>query len=96
MTRGFRIILQIGDDTDAAKMYRINGCKTHPSYDINNNPSYYDIAICQINGTIEFNAKVGPVCLPFQRRYDSFSGSKVTLLGQYSPIVFVIAHDCPL
>ncbi|XP_014477083.1 PREDICTED: venom serine protease-like [Dinoponera quadriceps] len=66
-----------GDDTSAAKLYLMQGCTIHPYYkDILN-----DIAVCQIVGKIQYSARVGPVCLPFQHRCDSFGGSIVKALG---------------
>ncbi|XP_014477136.1 PREDICTED: venom serine protease-like [Dinoponera quadriceps] len=66
-----------GNDTSAAKLYRIQDCTIHPNYSNIMN----DIAVCKIEGTIEYSIKVGPVCLPFQHRCDSFGGSIVTVLG---------------
>ncbi|RLU26278.1 hypothetical protein DMN91_000072 [Ooceraea biroi] len=64
-------------ETNATKPFRISKCDTHPYYQNNDN----DIAVCKINGTIEFNAMVGPACLPFQHYHDSFGGDIVQALG---------------
>ncbi|KAG4065350.1 hypothetical protein HA402_012295 [Bradysia odoriphaga] len=66
-----------GSDTNATKIYPISKCTTHPQYVGSNN----DVAICEIIGDIQFSAQVGPVCLPFQHRRDSFNDVTVTVLG---------------
>lgn len=43
-----------------------------------------DIAIITLNSDIHFSEEVGPTCLPFQHRYDSFAGNYVDLLGKYT------------
>ncbi|XP_072766735.1 venom serine protease 34-like [Anoplolepis gracilipes] len=66
-----------GNETKATKLFRVSSCKMHPYYkDIHN-----DIAVCNIIGTIQYSAEVGPVCLPFHHEQDSFAGSKVDMLG---------------
>jgi len=76
-----------GTETDATTLFRVNNCSVHPHYyDYHN-----DIAVCKIIGTIQYNSKVGPVCLPFHHSRDSFDGSNVTALGQYRfPIAFFL------
>ncbi|XP_014477082.1 PREDICTED: venom serine protease 34-like [Dinoponera quadriceps] len=69
--------LKTGRDTSAAKLYLIQGCVMHPNYTYVIN----DIAVCKIKGTIQYSTKVGPVCLPFQHKYDSFNGAILTALG---------------
>lgn len=49
----------------------------HPYY----NEIHNDIAVCKIIGTIEYSAEVGPVCLPFQHKRDTFGGAVVDVLG---------------
>ena len=51
------------------RSYNIKREILHPDYD----PFNYDIALLEINGTIEFNGHVLPLCLPQQneRGYDS-------------------------
>ncbi|XP_011706495.1 PREDICTED: venom serine protease 34-like, partial [Wasmannia auropunctata] len=68
-----------GSDTDATKIFAVIGCVIHPKY--NNKNNLNDIAVCKINGNIEYSAAVGPVCLPFRHKYDSFNGNIVTALG---------------
>ncbi|KAL6423534.1 hypothetical protein ACFW04_010235 [Cataglyphis niger] len=66
-----------GNETNATKLFRIINCKMHPDYeDIHN-----DLAVCKINDTIEHNNNVGPVCLPFQHKRDSFGGVIAEALG---------------
>lgn len=73
----FRIILQIGWDTNVTKLYRINKYVIHPQYDGN----YNDIAVCEIWGKFQYGVKIGPACLPFYHKNDLFIGSYVKLLG---------------
>ncbi|XP_029163413.1 venom serine protease 34-like [Nylanderia fulva] len=68
-----------GTETNATKLFRIVNCIMHEHYNDNHNDN--DIAICKINGTIEYSAEVGPACLPFQHRDDTFGGDIVTALG---------------
>nr|XP_012226054.1 PREDICTED: venom serine protease-like isoform X1 [Linepithema humile] len=68
----------IGEETNATRLHRIKKCTIHPQYDSNTS---HDIAVCETNDTIEFNAAVGPVCLPFQHKQDSFDNENVTALG---------------
>jgi len=76
-----------GKETDATKLFRISNCLKHPLYKDYHN----DIAVCKIEGTIQYSSKVGPVCLPFHHYRNSFDGSKVTALGQYRfPIIFFL------
>lgn len=74
------MLVRVGRDTNATKIFRIFGCKKHPEYN-NNANAYNDIAVCKIIGSIEYSAKIGPTCLPFQHKQDSFAGSIVTALG---------------
>lgn len=73
----FRIILQLGEDTNKTKVYRVKKCVIHPQYQ----GDYNDIAICQVIGEFQYSNQVSPVCLPFQHRTYSFAGSEVILLG---------------
>lgn len=73
------IIFRIDTETNATRYYEIVDYTIHSAYDGNNN----DIAICTINGIIQPNTEVGPVCLPFQHQLDSFNGEIVTVLGRY-------------
>ncbi|XP_067208364.1 venom serine protease 34-like isoform X2 [Linepithema humile] len=66
-----------GKETKATRLYRMNWCKMHPNYYVFHN----DIAVCKIMGIIDYSAEVGPVCLPFQHKQNSFDGSVVTALG---------------
>ncbi|EFN79867.1 Proclotting enzyme [Harpegnathos saltator] len=56
-------------------------CMIHPGYFPGNTINQNDIAVCQIIGSITYNDKVSPVCLPFQHSRDSFDESIVTALG---------------
>ncbi|XP_032684817.1 venom serine protease 34-like [Odontomachus brunneus] len=73
--------INTGKETDATKIYLIEKCTIHPQYCKSGDKNYHDIAICKTKESIKFSAKVGPACLPFQHRYDSFIGDRVTLLG---------------
>ncbi|XP_018366599.1 PREDICTED: venom serine protease-like [Trachymyrmex cornetzi] len=66
-------------DTNATKIYQLSRCITH-EYD-SSAFVYNSIGICKIVGSIKFSAEVGPVCLPFKHKNDSFTGDKVTALG---------------
>lgn len=83
-------VLFVGSDTNATKLFRINQCLTHPEYEDFHN----DVAICMIHGTITYSAEVGPACLPFQHRQDSFAGNIVTILGRYLLLIFVKLKMC--
>lgn len=72
--------LEKGADTDATRLFRVKRFIMHPKYDTANNIN--DVAICELDGAIQYNAKVGPACLPFQHYKDSFGGDIVTALGQ--------------
>ncbi|XP_029159143.1 venom serine protease 34-like isoform X1 [Nylanderia fulva] len=67
----------IGSETKATKLFRVSKCIMHSYY----NEIHNDIAVCKIIGTIEYSAEVGPVCLPFQRKRDTFGGAIVDVLG---------------
>ncbi|XP_011702419.1 PREDICTED: venom serine protease-like isoform X2 [Wasmannia auropunctata] len=69
-----------GRDTKATELFKLIGCKIHPWYQSNAN-AYYDVAVCKIAGSIKYSAEVGPVCLPFRHRRDTFADSTVTALG---------------
>lgn len=71
------IILRIGNETKATRLFRVNKCVMHPYYNEINN----DIAVCKIIGTIGYSAEVGPACLPFQHKQDAFAGATVDVLG---------------
>lgn len=76
------MLVWIGRDTNVTKIFRIIKCLQHPGYDVNNAyNAYNDVAVCEIDGTIKYSAEVGPVCLPFQHKRDSFDDSIVTALG---------------
>ncbi|XP_025161451.1 venom serine protease 34 [Harpegnathos saltator] len=66
-----------GAETNATKLYRVKECMIHPYSSGNQN----DIAVCKIKGSITYNDKVSPVCLPFQHSRNSFDDSIVTALG---------------
>jgi len=66
-----------GNETKATKLFRVSKCTMHPYY----NEIHNDIAVCKIIGTIEYSAEVGPVCLPFQHKRDTFGGAVVDVLG---------------
>lgn len=66
-----------GSETKATKLFRVSKCIMHPYY----NEIHNDIAVCKIVGTIEYSAEIGPVCLPFQHRRDTFGGAVVDVLG---------------
>ncbi|XP_025161449.1 venom serine protease 34 isoform X2 [Harpegnathos saltator] len=70
-----------GTETNATKLYRMKECMIHPGYFPGNTINQNDIAVCQIIGSITYNDKVSPVCLPFQHSRDSFDESIVTALG---------------
>jgi len=72
--------LRIGGETNATKLYRLSKYTIHPGYQ-GNKDAYKDIAVCKISGIIEYSARVGPVCLPFQKEQKSFVGNIVTALG---------------
>uniref|UniRef100_A0A0C9RIF5 SP34_0 protein n=1 Tax=Fopius arisanus TaxID=64838 RepID=A0A0C9RIF5_9HYME len=69
-----------GDETTATVLHPIARIVLHPYW---NPPTSYDndIAIITTERVIDFNAQVGPACLPFQRQYDTFSGNYVDVLG---------------
>lgn len=41
----------------------------------------YDIALINIDGTIEISEQVGPVCLPFKHSQSHFQDETVEILG---------------
>ncbi|XP_024867062.1 venom serine protease 34-like [Temnothorax curvispinosus] len=71
--------LSTGADTNASRIYTVSRFYVHPFY--NDASLENDIAIVMLNSDISFSEEVGPVCLPFQHRSDSFAGSYVDLLG---------------
>ncbi|XP_014475331.1 PREDICTED: venom serine protease 34-like [Dinoponera quadriceps] len=71
--------LTTGVETNASVIYTVADFKIHPLY--NSSSLENDIAILTVNSTINFSEEVGPACLPFQHRWDSFVGSYVDLLG---------------
>lgn len=87
------VLIFIGKETNATRVYRTKYCTIHPNYKIISNTAFNDIAVCEIYGTIFFNAKVGPVCLPFQHHCDSFGGVFVYILGWYIPIISYIQFN---
>ncbi|XP_044010210.1 venom serine protease 34-like [Aphidius gifuensis] len=60
------------NESNATKVYKIERWDEHPNYDPSKEIN--DIAVITIDGLIEFNQFVGPVCLPFQHYQDSFAG----------------------
>lgn len=64
----------------SAVMYLTDTIRPHPLY--NMTTSQNDICILRTQTLINFNANVGPVCLPFRYSTDSFLGDTVTLLGR--------------
>lgn len=77
-----------GEETNATKLYHMSHYTIHPDYHEGNISN--DIAVCKIIGIIKYSAEVGPVCLPFQHKCDSFIGDIVTLLGQYFRFNFTL------
>ncbi|EFN78606.1 venom serine protease 34 [Harpegnathos saltator] len=71
--------LTTGAETSASKIYTVSGFKIYPLY--NTSSLENDIALVMVNSVINFSEEVGPACLPFQHRWDSFAGSYVDLLG---------------
>ncbi|XP_018051852.1 PREDICTED: venom serine protease-like [Atta colombica] len=69
-----------GSDTNATKIYELSECVIHPEYDFTKD-AYNDIAICETVERIKYSPEVGPVCLPFKHKYDSFTNDIVTALG---------------
>lgn len=69
-----------GTDTNASRLYTVSRFDIHPLY--NEETLDNDIAIVTTNSIINFSEEVGPACLPFQHRFDSFAGSYVDLLGE--------------
>ncbi|EFN63716.1 Transmembrane protease, serine 9 [Camponotus floridanus] len=67
-----------GEETNATKLFLVNKCIMHPSYKENKQD---DIAVCKIIGTINYSAEVGPVCLPFHHKQDTFEDNDVVALG---------------
>ncbi|XP_018401050.1 PREDICTED: venom serine protease-like isoform X2 [Cyphomyrmex costatus] len=70
-----------GADTSATRLFALLRYTIHPEYYEDNGYSHNDVAVCKINGRFEYNSEVGPACLPFQHRYDSFVGIYLTALG---------------
>ncbi|XP_018366640.1 PREDICTED: venom serine protease-like [Trachymyrmex cornetzi] len=68
-----------GHDTNATEIYKLNKCMIHPYYDMKETDN--DIAICETAKSIKYSAEVGPVCLPFKHKNDSFIDESVTALG---------------
>ncbi|KAG5334530.1 SP34 protease, partial [Acromyrmex charruanus] len=73
--------LRIDDNTKGTKVYQLIKCIIHPGYRRNKSACINDIAVCKINKNIEYTAEIGPVCLPFKHKDDSFIGDTVTALG---------------
>ncbi|XP_029159495.1 venom serine protease 34-like [Nylanderia fulva] len=71
--------LTTGADTNATRLYTVSRFDIHPLY--NDETLDNDIAIVTTNSIINFSEEIGPACLPFQHRFDSFAGSYVDLLG---------------
>lgn len=68
-----------GRDTNATRLVPVEKMTIHPDYIPKTATA--DIAILTTGRNIQFNLRVGPVCLPFEHRYDSFAGSFVELTG---------------
>ncbi|KAG5325916.1 SP34 protease, partial [Acromyrmex heyeri] len=60
------------DNTKGTKVYQLIKCIIHPGYRRNKFAYINDIAVCKINKNIEYTAEIGPVCLPFKHKDDSF------------------------
>lgn len=67
------------NDSPATKAYRVDRFTKHPQYSANTQD--YDIAIIRVAEPIQFNERVGPVCLPFKYVNEDFYKKKVTVLG---------------
>ncbi|XP_028982320.1 uncharacterized protein LOC107041163 [Diachasma alloeum] len=67
------------DETNATVLHKITGIAVHPRYNAGTQDN--DIAIITTITLIQFNQQVGPACLPFQHRFDSFAGNYVDILG---------------
>ncbi|CAH0596907.1 unnamed protein product [Chrysodeixis includens] len=66
-------------DSPATVVHQLERIIIHPQYV---SSSYdYDIAMLKVVGTIAFNDRVGPSCLPFKFQNTNFAGSTVTVLG---------------
>ncbi|XP_032688479.1 venom serine protease 34-like [Odontomachus brunneus] len=71
--------LTTGAETNASKIYTVSDFKIYPLY--NSSLMDNDIALVTVNSVINFSEEVGPACLPFQHRWDSFAGNFVDMLG---------------
>ncbi|XP_062559127.1 venom serine protease-like [Armigeres subalbatus] len=71
--------LTTGSDTSYARVYRISKLLTHPGF--TSNPVSNDIALIRTSQPMNFNEGVGPVCLPWKYRSESFDGATVEACG---------------
>ncbi|KAL9702322.1 hypothetical protein quinque_005840 [Culex quinquefasciatus] len=71
--------LTTGADTSYAQAYVLAQFIGHPGFTMN--PVANDIALLRTLQPIQFNAGVGPVCLPWKFRGASFSGDSVEACG---------------
>ncbi|XP_063975608.1 venom serine protease-like isoform X2 [Diachasmimorpha longicaudata] len=71
--------LEKATETNATVLHTLIGIVLHPRYNADNQNN--DIAILTTATRITFSLQVGPACLPFQHRFDSFSGNYVEILG---------------
>lgn len=68
----------------------IESFTVHPMYNVTTDD--YDIAVITIVGEMEFNERVGPVCLPFQSSRNTFDGNLVDIVGM-SIVLKIILSD---
>lgn len=66
-----------GNETNATQLYRAKKITIHPRYSSKRN----DIAIIEAAGKFIFSMKVGPTCLPYLYRSETFTDEVVTALG---------------
>ncbi|XP_008558376.1 venom serine protease [Microplitis demolitor] len=66
-------------ETTATKLFRVVSFVIHSLY--NEHTLDYDIALINIDGTIEISEQVGPVCLPFKHSQSHFQDETVEILG---------------
>ncbi|XP_012271469.1 venom serine protease 34 [Orussus abietinus] len=71
--------LTTGAETNASKLLRVASYLVHPEYQSASLAN--DIAVVTVAENIVFSNEVGPACLPFHHKSDSFGGSKVVVLG---------------
>ncbi|XP_058462888.1 venom serine protease-like [Malaya genurostris] len=71
--------LTTGADTIYAQPYVLAQVLTHPGFTMN--PVSNDIAMLRTLQQVQYNAGVGPVCLPWKFRGNNFDGSVVVACG---------------